>query len=186
MKQSFKKIGDVAIALGTTQRTIRFYEGEGLIEPVRTSKGTRLYSDDDIARLRVILLMAAADIPIQAIRELSLIRSKSESGDEASQRVSRLLNKLRETVIEKKNRYALLEQEIGITDKLVQQCFGCSLKPTRDTCFSCSVVPDFRSDFMVRLIAEQRTPNPGVEAIEPGPLPGIDEQATLAMGSRDA
>lgn len=155
MKQLFKKIGDVAITLGTTTRTLRFYEEEGLIEPLRTSKGTRLYSDDDMSRLRVILLLVAADVPIQAIKELSTARSKSKTGDDASQLVSRLLNNLRETVVEKKNQYALLERELGITDKTIQQCFGCSLRPTRDTCFSCTVVPDFRRTFMVKLIAEQ-------------------------------
>lgn len=149
------KIGDVARMLGTTTRALRFYEEEGLIEPVRTSKGTRLYSDDDLSRLRVILLLIAADAPIQAIKELSTARSKSKTGDAASELVSRLLNKLRETVVEKKNQYALLEQELESTDKLVRQCAGCSLRPTRDTCFSCTVVPDFRRAFMIKLIAEQ-------------------------------
>ena len=155
MKQPLKKIGDVAITLGTTTRALRFYEEEGLIEPMRTPKGTRLYSGDDVTRLRVILLLVAADVPIQAIKELSTTRSKSKTGDAASRLVSRLLNKLRETVVEKKNQYVLLERELGITDRLVQQCFGCSLRPTRDTCFSCTVVPNFRRAFMVKLIAEQ-------------------------------
>lgn len=149
------KIGDVARVLGTTTRALRFYEEEGLIEPVRTSKGTRLYSDDDLSRLRVILLLITADVPIEAIKELSTARSKSETGEAASELVSRLLNKLRETVVAKKNQYALLEQELEFTDKLVRQCAGCSLRPTRNTCFSCTVVPDFRRAFMIKLIAEQ-------------------------------
>ena len=159
MKQHLVKIGDVALTLETTTRTLRFYEEEGLIEPVRTSKGTRLYSDEDISRVRVILLLVDADVPVQTIKELCKARSKSKTGDEASQLVSALLNKLRETVVEKKTQYALLEQKLGITDALVQQCFGCSLKPTRDTCFSCTVVPDFRRDFMVKLIVEQNDNN---------------------------
>lgn len=155
MKQPLKKIGDVATALGTTTRAVRFYEEEGLIEPTRTPRGTRLYSDDDVTRLRVILLLVAADVSIQEIKELCTARSKSKTGDAASQLVSHLLNRLRETVVEKKNRYAMLERELGATDKLVQRCFGCSLRPTRDTCFSCTVVPDFRKAFMIKLIAEQ-------------------------------
>ena len=37
---------------GMTPQTLRSYEGRGLVAPARTSGGTRLYSDDDIARLR--------------------------------------------------------------------------------------------------------------------------------------
>lgn len=159
MKPPTKKIGDVARALHTTTRALRFYEEEGLIVPTRTPKGTRTYSDDDVARLRVILLLVAADVPIQTIRALSMVRSKSRTGNAASRSISCLLNKLRETVVEKKNRYAELEQELSVTDKAVQQCFGCSLKPTRETCFSCTVVPDFRSVFMVKLIAQQGVPD---------------------------
>jgi len=36
---------------GTGQQNIRLYETRGLLTPVRTSGGTRQYSDDDIAVL---------------------------------------------------------------------------------------------------------------------------------------
>lgn len=152
-EENLQKIGDVADLLGITQRTLRYYEEEELIKPLRTEKGTRLYSDEDISRVRVILLLVDADVPIQSIKELSKARSKSKSGDKASHLVSQQLNKLREEALEKKNKYALLEKKLGITDALVQQCFGCSHKPTKDTCFSCTVVPEFRNDFVVNLIA---------------------------------
>jgi len=35
-------------------RTLRIYEEEGLLEPVRTETNIRLYSDDDLQRVRVI------------------------------------------------------------------------------------------------------------------------------------
>ena len=35
-------------------QTLRMYEARGLIEPKRSSKGTRLYSQDDVERLRQI------------------------------------------------------------------------------------------------------------------------------------
>ena len=38
------KIGDVARQLGTTARTLRYYEEQGLLTPPRTAKGTRLYA----------------------------------------------------------------------------------------------------------------------------------------------
>ncbi len=38
-------------------QTLRMYEARGLIEPSRSPKGTRLYSHDDVARLRRIQQM---------------------------------------------------------------------------------------------------------------------------------
>jgi MerR family transcriptional regulator, heat shock protein HspR len=40
-------------------QTLRMYESRGLIEPKRSSKGTRLYSQDDVDKLRRIQEMTA-------------------------------------------------------------------------------------------------------------------------------
>ncbi|MDQ1663276.1 MAG: MerR family transcriptional regulator, heat shock protein HspR [Blastococcus sp.] len=40
-------------------QTLRMYESRGLIEPKRSPKGTRLYSQDDVQRLRRIQQMTA-------------------------------------------------------------------------------------------------------------------------------
>ncbi len=40
-------------------QTLRMYESRGLIEPKRSPKGTRLYSQDDVERLRRIQEMTA-------------------------------------------------------------------------------------------------------------------------------
>lgn len=40
-------------------QTLRMYEARGLIEPKRSPKGTRLYSQDDVEKLRRIQEMAA-------------------------------------------------------------------------------------------------------------------------------
>lgn len=39
---------------GCHPRTLRIYEEEGLLEPVRTDTNIRLYSDNDLQRVRVI------------------------------------------------------------------------------------------------------------------------------------
>src|ERR1700678_1003418 len=40
-------------------QTLRMYEARGLIEPQRSSKGTRLYSQEDVEKLRRIQEMTA-------------------------------------------------------------------------------------------------------------------------------
>lgn len=39
---------------GCHPRTLRIYEEEGLVDPVRTETNIRLYSDDDLLRVRAI------------------------------------------------------------------------------------------------------------------------------------
>jgi len=41
--------------VGVHAQTLRLYEREGLIKPQRTSRRTRLYSEEDIERLRSII-----------------------------------------------------------------------------------------------------------------------------------
>ncbi len=49
-------IGEVAAATGLTQRTLRYYEEIGLLPPAtRLEGGFRLYSPDDVTRLRRIV-----------------------------------------------------------------------------------------------------------------------------------
>jgi len=49
------QIGEVAERTGVTQRTLRFYEERGLVEPPeRMEGGFRLYTEDDITRIEYI------------------------------------------------------------------------------------------------------------------------------------
>ena len=47
-------ISVAAELVGMHQQTLRMYEAKGLVRPARTPGGTRLYSDADLERLRVI------------------------------------------------------------------------------------------------------------------------------------
>lgn len=52
---------------GTSIQNLRVYERRGLIEPGRTDGGTRLYSQDDVDRLRRIRELLAAGLNIAGI-----------------------------------------------------------------------------------------------------------------------
>ncbi|MCK9872279.1 MerR family transcriptional regulator [Nocardiopsis dassonvillei] len=47
---------------GVAPRSLRSYEERGLVAPARTEGGTRLYSDDDITRLRRVAELAAQGV----------------------------------------------------------------------------------------------------------------------------
>ena len=54
-KGRFYMISVVAKAYGIHPQTLRLYEREGLLKPSRTEGNTRLYSEEDLKQLEVIL-----------------------------------------------------------------------------------------------------------------------------------
>jgi DNA-binding transcriptional MerR regulator len=67
------KIGDVARRVGTTTRTIRYYEEIGLLAPAegRPAGGHRAYGEADVERLREILrLKDLLGVSLDQLREL--------------------------------------------------------------------------------------------------------------------
>lgn len=66
------QIGELAIRLGITTRTIRYYEEIGLMgPPERLGGGTRLYNKDDILRLKFILKLKELGISLREMQELA-------------------------------------------------------------------------------------------------------------------
>lgn len=73
------KIGEVAKATGLSAKTIRFYEGEGLIpEPPRTGSGYRAYSEPDVARLAFILKAKRLGLSLDEIKGILQLHDLSE------------------------------------------------------------------------------------------------------------
>ena len=60
-------ISVAADMVGTGVQNLRAYERAGLVEPSRTSGGTRLYSTDDIERLRRIAALLDDGLNLVAI-----------------------------------------------------------------------------------------------------------------------
>src|SRR5687767_9311730 len=55
VKGKYYMISVVAKSYGIHPQTLRLYEREGLLKPSRTEGNTRLYSEDDLRQLEVIL-----------------------------------------------------------------------------------------------------------------------------------
>lgn len=60
-------ISVAADLVGTGVQNLRVYERRGLVSPARTDGGTRLYSDDDIARLQRISALLEAGLNLAGI-----------------------------------------------------------------------------------------------------------------------
>ena len=68
-KRETYRIGDLAREFGVTLRTLRFYEDRGLLSPQRRGT-TRLYSRQDRARLRLVLLAKTLGFSLTEARQL--------------------------------------------------------------------------------------------------------------------
>jgi MerR family transcriptional regulator, heat shock protein HspR len=86
-------------------QTLRMYESRGLIEPQRSPKGTRLYSQEDVERLRRIqemtaelgLNLAGVERVLTLEQEIESMQSRIEEIElEALQAQVRLANELEE------------------------------------------------------------------------------------------
>ena len=140
MTQTLHKIGDVAEMLDTTIRTIRYYEEEGLLTPVRTDGGTRLYSARHIDRLRAILGLARNGYPLETIRELARTREQCTTGDQTGTAVAARLDALLADIDRRMHELRSLALEIRSARNTVQQCAGCKNPPSTAGCPKCPVV----------------------------------------------
>ena len=97
------RIGEVARLVGTTPRTIRYYEEKGLLPPAegRAAGQHRLYDEQDVERLRELLRMRnLLGVPLEELRELvavdderALLRSELRRTDAPGER-RRILHRL--------------------------------------------------------------------------------------------
>jgi MerR family transcriptional regulator, heat shock protein HspR len=55
---------------GLHPQTLRIYEREGLLEPARSSGGTRRYSGEDVDRLRLIADLTTAGLNLAGVKRV--------------------------------------------------------------------------------------------------------------------
>lgn len=72
---------------GCHPRTLRIYEEVGLLEPVRTDTNIRLYSDDDLQRVRVIrYLTQVRGVNLAGVKMLLQLRNIADLLEELAAR----------------------------------------------------------------------------------------------------
>jgi MerR family transcriptional regulator, repressor of the yfmOP operon len=127
------QIGEVAERTGVTQRTLRFYEEKGLLQPPsRLDGGFRLYSEQDVVRverikrLQTLLGFTLADIKemVEAEEVKEQIRSQYRKDADVSERKAKIGRAVEVTehqvaVIDQKLA-ALQEMKDHLTEKLQQ------------------------------------------------------------------
>lgn len=86
-------IGDIAKKLEMSQRTIRYYEEIGLLNSVkRMEGGKRVYTNEDLRRLKLIKRLKVLGLTLSEMAELEAIWSIQKSNEVVLGRLLELLD----------------------------------------------------------------------------------------------
>jgi MerR family transcriptional regulator, heat shock protein HspR len=96
-KQGAYMISAVAEMYGIHPQTLRLYEREGLLKPSRTEGNTRLYTDQDLERLELILSLAR-DLGVN-ISGIAIIIQMRERMDEMQRQMAEFISYVRNEVM---------------------------------------------------------------------------------------
>jgi DNA-binding transcriptional MerR regulator len=107
------RIGELAARVGLTERTIRYYEELGLLESVkRLDGGVRVYTDDDVRRLRYIHKLKTLGLSLQEMLELENLYRRHRSNRTMLPRLMELLDAHLATINDKVGELQTLQDEI--------------------------------------------------------------------------
>lgn len=119
------QIGEVAQATGLSLRTIRHYEEVGLVRPTARSKGGfRLYTPDDVARLRLVRAMKPLDFTLEETRDLLEVLDTLDSGDDAPSSRDVLVDRLAMYRMVAVERVRALREQLAAADAFADRLRG--------------------------------------------------------------
>ncbi len=137
------KVGEVAKRAGVSTRTVRYYEEMGLIEPAARSRGGfRLYSGDDLKRLRVIEELKLLEFTLADIRSFLQLRRASDTGAESARAVEEWLKVEVERLDFLLDKYQTMKDDMARALEVLKSCALCDKKPSPETCFVCPAVQE--------------------------------------------
>jgi MerR family transcriptional regulator, repressor of the yfmOP operon len=107
------RIGELAAKVGLTERTIRYYEELGLLESVkRLDGGVRVYTDDDVRRLKYIGKLKMLGLTLQEMLELENMYRRHRSNKNVLPRLIELLDAHLVTLSDRVSELSALRDEI--------------------------------------------------------------------------
>ncbi|MDE6663470.1 MAG: MerR family transcriptional regulator [Lachnospiraceae bacterium] len=99
--------GEIAKLCGVTVRTVQYYDTRGILVPTElTEGGRRLYSEDDLKRMRIICFLRELGLPIDSISQLL---SESDPGSVISLLLQQQEQVLKEEIAERQEKLGKLE-----------------------------------------------------------------------------
>ena len=107
-------IGEFSKVTGLGIHTLRYYEHENLIIPLRNASNRRRYSEKDIAWIAFIKRLKATGMPIKEIKKYAALRAKGDIT--LSERMEMLIQhrqSLNEQIRQLQEHEAMLDEKIA-------------------------------------------------------------------------
>jgi MerR family transcriptional regulator, repressor of the yfmOP operon len=106
-------IGEISRLVDLSQRTIRYYEEIGLLNSVRRiENGKRVYTDDDVRRLKFINRLKVLGLSLAEMVELEKIYRKQRNNREILPKLLDILDKRAAQIDERVAQLVALKKEI--------------------------------------------------------------------------
>lgn len=104
--------GEIAKLCGVSVRTVQYYDSRNILVPSELSEGgRRLYSDEDLKRMKIICFLREAGVPISRISELFT--------DEHPEKIISILLDQQER--ELRDEFAEVEKKLGIIEAIKRE-----------------------------------------------------------------
>ena len=106
-------IGEISRLVELSQRTIRYYEEIGLLHSVRRiENGKRVYTDDDVRRLKFINRLKVLGLSLAEMVELEKIYRKQRNNREILPKLLQILDERAVQIDERVAQLVVLKKEI--------------------------------------------------------------------------
>ena len=133
--------GEMARLTHNTLRTVRFYEEEGILRPVRrTEGGHRLFDRPELERLLLVTDMREAGLSLDEIKSILAVKSRATNGADAAREATSILTKRMDELRDKLAVLARLQADLTQTAEIVSACRECKDPRFPTQCGSCTVM----------------------------------------------
>lgn len=106
-------IGNLARDIGVTTRTLRYYEEMGIMSPPQRLEGAvRVYTPEDVRKLKFILRLKELGLTIKEMQELDAAYNEAKETDRIIPRLIEMLDNHINNLDEKMSKLASLRKEI--------------------------------------------------------------------------
>ena len=118
-------IGELAKKLEMSQRTIRYYEEIGLLNSIkRVEAGRRVYTDEDLRRLKLIKRLKIMGMTLSEMQELEAMWTIEKSTDKVLRRLLELMGNHLRKIDDRITDLDILKNEIMEYQKRINSKIG--------------------------------------------------------------
>lgn len=135
--------GEMARRSNNTLRTVRFYEEEGILRPVKRSDGGhRLFEPSELDRLQLVTDLRALGLSLDDIKAVLELKSSGASASDAAKKALLAVDERIRDLRAKLATLTRLEQDLRATADVLHVCVACNDASFPESCAKCTKLGD--------------------------------------------